>query len=53
MIGSDTYINERWDGYQSLIDEHRNWLGQLPRAAAEAIAYGNATRLFGTAAPSQ
>ncbi len=38
MIGTDTYINDRWDVYGSLIDEHRNWLGQLPRDTAEAIA---------------
>ena len=54
MIGTDTYINDRWDAYGSLIEEHRNWLGQLPRAAAEAIAHGNATRVFGeNSTPSQ
>ena len=47
MIGSDTYVNERWETYGGLIDEHRAWLALLPRAMAEAIAYGNATRAFG------
>jgi predicted TIM-barrel fold metal-dependent hydrolase len=53
LIGSDTYINDRWETYGSLIDEHRNWLGQLPRDTAEAIAYGNAVRLFAIEVPSQ
>lgn len=54
MIGTDTYINDRWDAYGSLIEEHRNWLGQLPREIAEAIAYGNASRVFGeNSTPSQ
>jgi predicted TIM-barrel fold metal-dependent hydrolase len=54
MVGTDTYINDRWDAYGSLIEEHRNWLGQLPREIAEAIAHGNATRVFGeNATPSQ
>jgi predicted TIM-barrel fold metal-dependent hydrolase len=53
MIGSDTYFNDRWASYGSLIDEHRNWLDQLPRETAEAIAYGNAARVFGIEATSQ
>ena len=53
MIGTDTYINDRWDVYGSLIDEHRNWLGQLPPNTRTAIAHGNATRIFAIAAPSQ
>ncbi len=53
LIGSDTYVNDRWAEYESLIDEHRDWLGQLPREAARAIAYGNAARLFAIEAPSQ
>ena len=53
MIGTDTYINDRWDVYGSLINEHRNWLDQLPRETAEAIAFGNADRVFGAEATSQ
>ena len=53
MIGTDTYINDRWDVYGSLIEEHRNWLNQLPRDTAKAIAHGNATRVYGIANPSQ
>jgi hypothetical protein len=47
MIGTDTYVNARWAAYTELIDEHRQWLRQLPREDAEAIAHGNATREFG------
>lgn len=47
MIGSDTYVTERWHGYGAIIDEHRAWLAQLPPDVAEAIAYRNAVRLFG------
>lgn len=53
MIGSDTYVTERWDTYESLIEAHRAWLAQLPRATAEAIAFGNAARYFGGEPPSQ
>ena len=53
MIGSDTYINDRWAVYGSLIDQHRIWLNQLPDDTARAIAYGNASRLFGVTPPSQ
>ncbi len=47
LIGSDTYITSRWDDYPALIAEHRGWLGKLPTAVAEAIAWRNAARLFG------
>lgn len=47
MIGTDTYVTGRWDDYGRLIEEHRRWLGHLPRAAAEQIAWRNAVRLFG------
>ena len=47
MIGSDTWVTERWEEYGALMEEHRRWLARLPPAAARAIAYGNAVRLFG------
>ena len=47
MIGTDTYVNSRWEVYRELVEEHRRWLAQLPRNVAEAIAYGNAARQFG------
>ena len=46
VIGTDTYVNERWAAYGDLIDEHRRWLALLPGDVARAIAYGNARTLF-------
>ena len=47
LIGSDTWIAERWYGYDNLMREYRGWLAQLPPEQARNIAYGNAERLFG------
>lgn len=46
LVGSDTWINERWDSYGSIMAGYRGWLAQLPRAVAEQIAFRNAERLF-------
>lgn len=47
LLGSDTWINERWFAYDGIMREYRGWLVQLPREQAQRIAYGNAERLFG------
>lgn len=47
LLGSDTWINERWFGYDTIFKEYRSWLAQLPPDQARRIANGNATRLFG------
>ena len=47
MIGSDTWINERWFGYDTIFKTYRAWLAQLPADQARRIANGNAQRLFG------
>jgi hypothetical protein len=47
LIGSDTWINERWFSYDALIKGYRDWLVQLPPDQARRIATGNAERLFG------
>jgi hypothetical protein len=47
LIGSDTWINERWFSYDAIMKGYRAWLAQLPREQAERIANGNAKRLFG------
>ncbi len=47
LIGSDTWINERWFAYDAIFKEYRNWLAQLPPQQARLIASGNAERLFG------
>ncbi len=46
LLGSDTWVTERWDGYAYIIAGYRAWLSQLPREAAERIAFRNAERLF-------
>ncbi len=47
LIGSDTWINERWFGYDTIFKDYRAWLAQLPEDQAKRIASGNAERLFG------
>jgi len=47
LLGSDTWINERWFGYDTIFKEYRGWLAQLPTDQAQRIASGNALRLFG------
>jgi hypothetical protein len=47
LLGSDTWINERWASYGDIMAGYRIWLGQLPADTARKIAHGNAKRLFG------
>lgn len=47
LLGSDTWIHERWFGYDTIMKNYRGWLAQLPAEQARLIAYGNAERLFG------
>ena len=47
LLGSDTWINERWFGYDTIFKEYRGWLAQIPAEQARRIANGNALRLFG------
>jgi hypothetical protein len=46
LLGSDTWLNERWFGYDTIFKEYRGWLAQLPVEQARRIASGNALRLF-------
>lgn len=46
LLGSDTWIPERWNSYDSIMSGYRTWLAQLPEAQARNIASGNAERLF-------
>jgi hypothetical protein len=53
VIGSDTWVNQRWQYYEALMQEYRSWLGDLPPAVARQVAWGNAAALFGlTAEPA-
>ncbi len=47
MIGSDTWVNQRWAYYEDLMREYRVWLGGLPADVAKLVAWGNGARLFG------
>jgi len=47
MIGSDTWVNQRWQQYDELMKGYRTWLGDLPAEAARRIAWDNGAALFG------
>ncbi|HSV44632.1 MAG TPA: amidohydrolase family protein [Ramlibacter sp.] len=51
LIGSDTWVNQRWQYYDALMKGYRSWLGELPPAVARGIAWDNGARLFGLAEP--
>jgi hypothetical protein len=46
VIGSDTWINQRWDAYEELMKGYRVWLGDLPPDVARRIAWDNGAKLF-------
>ena len=47
LIGSDTWVNQRWLAYDALMQGYRAWLGGLPAEVARQIAWGNGAALFG------
>jgi hypothetical protein len=49
LIGSDTWVNQRWLYYDELMQSYRHWLGGLPVSVARRIAWDNAATLFGVA----
>jgi len=51
LIGSDTWINQRWLYYDDLMHGYRRWLGDLPPAVAHRIAWDNGAALFLTPKP--
>ena len=46
LLGSDTWIPERWASYSEIMAAYRAWLEQLPPTIAAQIANGNAKALF-------
>ena len=46
LLGSDTWIAERWTTYGDIMAGYRAWLDQLPPKIAAQIANGNAKALF-------
>ena len=53
MVGSDTWVNARWAGYEGLMTDARLWLGDLPLAVAQQVAWDNAAALFGLPATAR
>lgn len=46
MLGSDTWVNQRWEYYSELMQSYRDWLSDLPPNVAHQIAWKNGARLF-------
>ncbi|MDO8388819.1 MAG: amidohydrolase [Polaromonas sp.] len=51
MIGSDTWVNQRWQYYDELMKGYRTWLGDLPPDVARGIGWGNGAAVFGIKEP--
>lgn len=47
LLGSDTWVNQRWQYYDELMKGYRVWLGDLPAQTARRIAWDNGAALFG------
>lgn len=47
LLGSDTWVNQRWQYYAETFAQYRAWLGDLPPEVARNIAWANGARLFG------
>jgi predicted TIM-barrel fold metal-dependent hydrolase len=50
VVGSDTWVNERWARYREIMAYYRGWLAQLPPRVAAQIASGNGEALFAAGA---
>lgn len=46
LVGTDTYIPQRWLQLSDITQQYQEWLKQLPANVANAIAYENGARLF-------
>ncbi|TAG33933.1 MAG: amidohydrolase [Polaromonas sp.] len=47
MVGSDTWVNQRWQHYDDTMQGYRAWLGDLPPDVARKIGWSNGADLFG------
>ena len=47
LIGSDTWVNQRWMYYEDTMKGYRAWLGDLPADVAQKVAWDNGAGLFG------
>ena len=46
LLGSDTWVPQRWPEVPAIIESYRSWLKQLPPETARNIAWRNGARLF-------
>jgi predicted TIM-barrel fold metal-dependent hydrolase len=46
LLGSDTWVPQRWPDVPDIMAGYRRWLAQLPVKVAERIAWRNGARLF-------
>jgi hypothetical protein len=51
LLGSDTWINQRWLHYDDTMKGYRAWLGDLPADVARRIAWDNGAAMFGLRQP--
>ena len=51
LLGSDTWVNQRWLYYDDTMKGYRAWLGDLPADVQRRIAWDNGADLFGLKAP--
>jgi hypothetical protein len=51
LLGSDTWVNQRWQAYDDTMRGYRAWLGDLPPDVARRIAWDNGAALFGVKTP--
>jgi predicted TIM-barrel fold metal-dependent hydrolase len=51
LVGSDTWVNQRWQHYEALMAEARAWLADLPAEVAQRVAWGNGAAMFDLAKP--
>jgi hypothetical protein len=47
VVGSDTWVIQRWESYPQIMAGYRQWLGELPKEIAERIGWSNGAGLFG------
>ncbi len=47
LIGSDTWVNQRWQYYEELMKTYRQWLGELPADVARKVGWENGAGVFG------
>jgi hypothetical protein len=52
LVGSDTWVNQRWQYYEELMQGYRLWLGGLPAEVARQVAWGNGAAWFGLDEPA-